>query len=83
MLFVHNLEEKISYTFTVKAQTIVGYGSRVSGNVTTGPQEGAPERARELVLVKTISAVKLLWKNGNSGKSPIRGYYIESRRKGQ
>ena len=83
MLFVHNLEEKISYTFTVKAQTIVGYGAPATGNVTTGPQAGAPARAQELILIKTISAVKLSWKNGNSGKSPILGYYIESRRKGE
>merc|ERR1719361_3172112 len=46
MLFVHNLEEKITYTFTVK-----------------------------------LSAVKLYWRNGNSGNSSILGYYIESRRK--
>ena len=82
MLFVHNLEEKITYTFTVKAQTI-GYGTAVSGNVTTGPQAGAPARATDLVLSKTISAVKLSWRNGNSGKGPILGYYIESRRKGK
>ena len=82
MLFVHNLEEKITYTFTVKAQTI-GYGTAVSGNVTTGPQQGAPERVSDLSLSFTISAVKLSWRNGNSGKSPILGYYVESRRKGK
>ena len=81
MLFVHNLEEKITYTFTVKAQTI-GYGSAVSGNVTTGPQAGAPERVSDLSLTVTLSAVKLYWRNGNSGNSSILGYYIESRRKG-
>ena len=81
MLFVHNLEEEVSYTFTVRAQTI-GYGSAVSGNVTTGPQEGAPDRPRNLVLSKTISAVRLSWTNANAGKGPIKGYYIESRRKG-
>merc|ERR1719361_3295392 len=80
MLFVHNLEEKITYTFTVKAQTI-GYGSAVSGNVTTGPQAGAPERVSDLSLTVTLSAVKLYWRNGNSGNSSILGYYIESRRK--
>ena len=81
MLFVHNLEEEVSYTFTVRAQTI-GYGSEATGNVTTGPQEGAPGRPRNLVLSKTISAVKLSWTNGNAGRGPIQGYYIESRRKG-
>uniref|UniRef100_A0A0K2T3X4 Protein sidekicklike [Megachile rotundata] n=1 Tax=Lepeophtheirus salmonis TaxID=72036 RepID=A0A0K2T3X4_LEPSM len=81
-LYVHNLEEEITYTFTVRAQTI-DYGPGVSGWVTTGPQPGSPGRPRDLVLTKTKSAVKLSWTNGNSGKSPILGHYIESRRKAE
>ena len=80
-LFIHNLEEEITYTFSVRAQTL-DYGPAVVGNVTTGPQPGSPGRPRDLVLSRTISAVKLTWTNGNSGKGPILGYYIESRRKG-
>jgi len=53
------------------------------GNVTTGPQTGSPGRPRELALSKTISAVRLSWTNGNSGRGPILGYYVESRRKGE
>ena len=34
-LFIHNLEEEITYTFSVRAQTI-DYGPPVQGNVTTG-----------------------------------------------
>lgn len=81
MLFVHNLEEEVTYTFMVRAQTI-GYGAAAIGNVTTGPQDGAPGRPRDLILTKTVSAVKLAWANANSGKGPILGYYVESRRKG-
>lgn len=80
-LFIHNLEEEITYTFSVRAQTI-DYGPPVIGNVTTGPQSGSPGRPRDLVLSKTISAIKLSWTNSNSGRGPILGYYIESRRKG-
>ena len=80
-LFVHNLEESVTYTFSVRAQTI-DYGPSALGNVTTGPQPGSPGRPRDLVLSKTISSVRLSWTNGNSGKGPILGYYIESRRKG-
>ena len=80
-LFVHNLEESVTYTFSVRAQTI-DYGPAALGNVTTGPQPGSPGRPRDLVLSKTISSVRLSWTNGNSGKGPILGYYIESRRKG-
>ena len=38
-LFIHNLEERVTYTFSVRAQTI-DYGPAVLGNVTTGPQKG-------------------------------------------
>jgi protein sidekick len=81
-LFVHNLEEEVTYTFSVRAQTL-DYGPAVIGNVTTGPQPGSPMRPKDLELSKTISAVKLSWTNGPSGKGPVLGYYIESRRKGK
>ena len=71
-VFFFHYKYQISLTFTA-----------ASGNVTTGPQAGSPGRPRDLVLSKTISAVKLAWTNGNSGRGPILGYYIESRRKGR
>merc|ERR1719242_1531006 len=79
-LFIHNLEEEITYTFSVRAQTI-DYGPPVIGNVTTGPQEGSPRPIRNLVLSKEKNAILLSWTNSNSGRGPILGYYIESRRK--
>ena len=81
-MYIHNLEERIPYTFSVKAQTIA-YGPPAVGNVTTGPQSGSPGRPRGLQLSKTLSAVRLSWENSNSGKGPILGYYIESRPKGE
>ena len=81
-LFIHNLEEEITYTFSVRAQTI-DYGPPVIGNVTTGPQEGSPRPIRNLVLSKEKNAILLSWTNSNSGRGPILGYYIESRRKGK
>jgi protein sidekick len=81
-LFIHNLEESVTYTFSVRAQTI-DYGPARRGNVTTGPQPGSPGRPRDLILTKTVSSVRLNWANGNSGKGAILGYYIESRRKGE
>ena len=80
-MYIHNLEERIPYTFSVRAQTI-DYGPAAEGNVTTGPQPGSPGRPRDLLLRPTLSAVRLSWVNGNSGKGPILGYYIESRPKG-
>ncbi|XP_030753162.1 protein sidekick isoform X1 [Sitophilus oryzae] len=79
-LQVQSLEEEITYTFTVRAQTI-DYGPPISNNVTTGPQEGSPGSPKELVIAKTLSSVDLRWLNGPTGKGPILGYYFESKRK--
>lgn len=81
-LLVQTLEEEVTYTFTVRAQTI-DYGPAVKGNVTTGPQEGSPAQPRDLALSKTVSSVELHWANAASGKGPILGYYFQSRRKGE
>lgn len=81
-LLVQNLEEEVTYTFTVRAQTI-DYGPATIGNVTTGPQDGSPVALRDLLLAKTVSSVEMHWKNGPSGKGPILGYYIESKKRGK
>ncbi|XP_033229948.1 protein sidekick isoform X4 [Belonocnema kinseyi] len=79
-LLVQPLEEEVTYTFAVRAQTI-DFGPPISGNVTTGPQEGSPMVPSDLAVQKTVSSVDLRWTNGASGKGPILGYYIETRRK--
>lgn len=81
-LHIQSLEEGITYTFTVRAETI-DYGPPISSNVTTGPQEGSPGAPKELALVKTPTNIELHWLNGPTGKGPILGYYIESRKKGE
>lgn len=80
-LIIQNLEEEVTYTFTVRGQTI-DFGPPVIGNVTTGPQEGSPFSPRELALTKTASSVDMRWQNGASGKGPILGYYIECKKRG-
>ncbi|KYM76056.1 Protein sidekick [Atta colombica] len=79
-LLIQPLEEEVTYTFMVRAQTI-DFGPPISGNVTTGPQEGSPMEPSNLGVTKTVSSVELQWTNGASGKGPILGYYIETRRK--
>ncbi|XP_039293021.1 protein sidekick isoform X1 [Nilaparvata lugens] len=79
-LLIQTLEEEVTYTFTVRAQT-VDSGPPVRGNVTTGPQEGSPATPKELVVGKTVSSVDLHWLNRASGKGPILGYYIQCKRK--
>lgn len=81
-LLIQPLEEEETYTFMVRAQTI-DFGPPISGNVTTGPQEGSPMAPSNLAVTKTVSSVELQWSNGASGKGPILGYYIETRRKGK
>ena len=81
-LLVQPLEEEVTYTFMVRAQTI-DFGPPISGNVTTGPQEGSPMAPTDLAVTKTVSSVDLRWKNGASGKGPLLGYYIETRRNGK
>ncbi|XP_020295533.1 protein sidekick isoform X2 [Pseudomyrmex gracilis] len=79
-LLIQPLEEEVTYTFMVRAQTI-DFGPPISGNVSTGPQEGSPMAPSNLGVSKTVSSVELQWTNGASGKGPILGYYIETRRK--
>lgn len=81
-LLIQPLEEEVTYTFMVRAQTI-DFGPSISGNVTTGPQEGSPMEPSNLGVTKTVSSVELQWINGASGKGPILGFYIETRRKGK
>lgn len=81
-LLIQPLEEEVTYTFMVRAQTI-DFGPPISGNVTTGPQEGSPMAPSKLSVTRTVSSVELQWTNGASGKGPILGYYIETRRKGK
>lgn len=80
-LVVTNLEEEVTYYFSVRASTI-DLGPPSMGNVTTGPQEGSPARPKDLLITRTTSAVTLQWENGPPGKGPIIGYYIECRKKG-
>lgn len=82
-LLVQNLEEEVTYTFTVRAQTVIDYGPPLTGNVTTGPQDGSPITPRDLVLTKTLSSVDMIWTNGPTGRGPILGYYIESKKRGK
>ncbi|KAF4523339.1 hypothetical protein B566_EDAN005493 [Ephemera danica] len=81
-LAIQNLEEEVTYTFWVRAQTL-DYGPATTANVTTGPQDGSPAPPRELLLARTAAstAIDLSWVNGPSGKGPILGYYMESKRK--
>lgn len=80
-LVVGGLEEEVGYTFSVRAMTN-DLGPPVWGNISTGPQEGSPVAPKQLSLTRTPTGVDLHWLNSPSGKGPLLGYYIETRKKG-
>lgn len=71
-LVVANLEEEVTYYFSVRASTF-DLGPPATGNVTTGPQEGSPGRPKYLLIAQTTSSVNLQWENGPAGKGPATG----------
>ncbi|XP_022645750.1 protein sidekick-like isoform X5 [Varroa destructor] len=76
-LHVSGLRENLTYTFSVRAETICGYGPVLSKNVTTGPQKNSPEAPTDLVLKSTTISTTLSWRNSFGGDAPISGYLIE------
>ncbi|CAG0892307.1 unnamed protein product [Darwinula stevensoni] len=79
-LLVTDLDEEITYTFSVRAYTI-GFGPPTEANITTGPQLGSPGPLEDLQVRETLSAFSLHWSNGRSGRGPILGYLIQSMKK--
>ncbi|XP_077980255.1 protein sidekick-2-like [Glandiceps talaboti] len=77
-LWATELAERKWYIFSVSAKTKEGYGPERRGNVTTGPQPGAPSAPRSLRMRSTDSAVIISWTVPNdTGASPLIGYVIE------
>ena len=81
-LVVKDLEEGVTYTFSVAART-VDYGPAIIVNVTTGPQPGGPSPPHHLTVSPSISVITLTWENGFEGDGQILGYYIEGKREGK
>ncbi|XP_077862227.1 protein sidekick-2-like, partial [Saccoglossus kowalevskii] len=77
-LYAAELAEIKMYEFSVKAKTEKGYGEPRIGNVTTGPQPGAPSAPRNVKMERLSSSVFLSWlPPNNTGASPIKNYAIE------
>lgn len=76
-LYVSGLREYLTYTFSVQAETICGYGPVLSKNVTTGPQANSPEAPTDLMLKSTTISTTLSWRNSYVNRGPITGYLIE------
>lgn len=75
-----NLEENVTYFFSVRAETSAGYGSEVTGNVTVGPNPGCPEPPSKPHLIPGQTSVTLEWQDGHPGTSSIKGHIIQAKR---
>ena len=87
-LIVSGLKERVSYTFSVRAETSSARDSQESslgperkGNITTGPQVGSPPPVKNVTLTQSLTSVRLKWVNPVSYPEslPIMGYLIEGR----
>ncbi|KRZ30000.1 Protein sidekick -like protein [Trichinella pseudospiralis] len=68
-LVVTNLEENVTVSFSVEAETVVGYGPKVNGTVTIGPQ---PETLQAAPVDSFIVQYR-----GQNGAVPIRRRRME------
>uniref|UniRef100_A0A914R669 Fibronectin type-III domain-containing protein n=1 Tax=Parascaris equorum TaxID=6256 RepID=A0A914R669_PAREQ len=79
-LLVNNLDENVTYFFSVRAETLAGYGDEIIGNVTVGPNPGCPEAPSKPYLVPGQISVTLEWEDGQAGASSINGHIIQAKR---
>ncbi|XP_013386811.1 protein sidekick-2 isoform X2 [Lingula anatina] len=87
--FARDLEEGVTYNFSVKAKTDLGYGPSSTKAITTGSQQGeldnqvqhfgSPAAPIDLELDYASTSVTLKWTNGAEGASAIKGYIIQSK----
>ncbi|VDM39837.1 unnamed protein product [Toxocara canis] len=79
-LLAENLEENVTYFFSVRAETLAGYGDEVVGNITTGPNPGCPDAPSKPFLIPGQMSVTLEWEDGPIGVSPISGHIVQAKR---
>ncbi|XP_030834826.1 protein sidekick-2 [Strongylocentrotus purpuratus] len=78
------LGERERYLFEVHAETASFEGPRRGQNITTGPQEGAPDSPTNVELSPGSSFLTVSWEEPVfHGDKPLIGYIIQSQVKGQ
>ena len=79
------LNEGVTYIFSVRARTSVGWGEASVGNITTGPQPGSPPATERPNAILGDTTITVQWRNGYSGADddtdPILGYIVQIREK--
>ncbi|XP_071504823.1 protein sidekick-2-like [Diadema antillarum] len=74
-----DLGERVHYMFEVRADTEMRNGKIRESNITTGPQEGAPDSPVDVTLETAPEGVTVSWRTpDHHGDEPITGYVIES-----
>ncbi|XP_052268400.1 protein sidekick-like [Dreissena polymorpha] len=76
-LSITDLLDKVQYTFSIVARTIVGPGQSFVKSIKIGPQEGSPDRPMSLTHNIVGSELTLEWVDGLPGYSPIYGHLIQ------
>lgn len=76
-LLASGLEENVTYTFTVKAETVIGYGPPVSGKVTLGPQEGSPPAPLKPKLKVGDESIMLDWETPTHTRDPVVSHLVQ------
>uniref|UniRef100_A0A5S6Q0T3 Protein-tyrosine-phosphatase n=1 Tax=Trichuris muris TaxID=70415 RepID=A0A5S6Q0T3_TRIMR len=76
-LVVTNLEENVTISFSVEAETVVGYGPAVNDTITLGPQPGSPDPPFAPSLLPKESSVTLEWATSPNANAPIDSFIIQ------
>ncbi|KFD51708.1 hypothetical protein M513_07404, partial [Trichuris suis] len=77
-LVVTNLEENVTISFSVEAETVVGYGAAVNDTITLGPQPGSPDPPLAPSLLPRENSVTLEWsRSPNVANIPVDSFIIQ------
>ncbi|XP_053380573.1 protein sidekick-2-like [Mercenaria mercenaria] len=80
-LNIKDLQENVTYLFSVSARTAIGQGERTDQSVKVGPQPGSPEAPYQLRISMESNGQKLMleWVSGKQGLMPIYGHLIQAK----
>ncbi|XP_053386774.1 protein sidekick-1-like isoform X2 [Mercenaria mercenaria] len=80
-LNIKDLQENVTYLFSLSASTAIGHGGKIERSVTVGPQPGSPEAPDQLKINMETNEQKLMleWKSGSQGQMPIYGHLIQAK----
>ncbi|KAL3875338.1 hypothetical protein ACJMK2_033296 [Sinanodonta woodiana] len=78
-LNISDLEKETTYTFSVRAKTLVGEGPDVNKTVKTGPQNGSAGAPFKPSIASDDKTLTIKWKQGSSGFTPVYSFIIQEK----